>query len=190
MVIRKLASGLVALFMQPVTPWKQALLQLGASLAHGEYISEHDCQPVDFQNTVLPALSQKHVVALLFFSNALAEEAMRLGGDANDLDAAPQGNPEVMRDRRGMSVPVRVAHNSRDAFLLVQYVLRQIIQHVAAPDHGALEPALGTEAMNSWKVRSSLLVILSYEKPFDLDVAVGKDMAFCPRQLSLLIQRR
>lgn len=154
-MIRKLASSLVALFMQPVTPWKNALLLLAASLAHGEYVSENECQSIDFQNTVIPALSQKQAMALLFFSNALAEEAMRPGCDINDLDAVTQGGPR-------MSVNLRVSHNARDAFLLVQYVLRQIIQHVSMPDHGALEPALGVEAMNAWKVISYLLKLFSF----------------------------
>lgn len=137
MVVRKLASSLVAIFRHPVTPWKQAIQQLAASLVHGGYISEEQSQVVDFQEKILPAMSKNGSGALLFFSIALAEEALR-------LDSEPQ-------DGTGDTSAIqRAIMNIKDGLLLGRYVLMEIIEHAAGIDAAGV--ALAVEAMNSWKV--------------------------------------
>ncbi|KAJ5417109.1 uncharacterized protein N7487_000659 [Penicillium crustosum] len=138
MVVRKLASSLVAIFRHPVTPWKQAIWQLAASLVHGGYVSEEESRAVDFQERILPALSKSGSGALLFFSIALAEEALR-------LDSEPQ-------DGTGDTSAIqRAIHNIKDGLLLVQFVLGEIMQHAKAAGDDAVDVALAAEAMNSWK---------------------------------------
>lgn len=139
MVVRKLASSLVAIFRHPATPWKQAVWQLAASLAHGGYVSEEQSQGVDFQERILPALSKSGSGALLFFSIALAEEALRLDSDPQD------GTGDA-------SATQRAIHNIKDGLLLVQFVLTKTIQHENAAGNDAVDIALAAEAMNSWKV--------------------------------------
>lgn len=139
MVVRKLASSLVAIFRHPVTPWKQAIWQLAASLVHGGYVSEDQSQAVDFQEQILPALSKSGSGALLFFSIALAEEALR-------LDSEPQ---EGSGDSSAVQ---RAIHNVKDGLLLVQFVLGEIMQHAKVAGDDVIDVALAAEAMNSWKV--------------------------------------
>lgn len=136
-VIRKLASSLIAIFRHHASPWKRALWQLTASLAHGGYISEQQAQTVDFLS-VMPALTTEQATALLFFSVALAEETLR-------LDTEPQ-------DFVG-TINQRAVANIKDGFLLVQYIMRQIANHPALASSNSPEVALSIEAMNSWKVR-------------------------------------
>ncbi|QQK43222.1 Importin 13, putative [Penicillium digitatum] len=138
MVVRKLASSLVAIFRHPVTPWKQAIWQLAASLVHGGYVSEDQSQAVDFQEQILPALSKSGSGALLFFSIALAEEALR-------LDSEPQ---EGSGDSSAVQ---RAIHNVKDGLLLVQFVLGEIMQHAKVAGDDVIDVALAAEAMNSWK---------------------------------------
>lgn len=135
-VIRKLASSLITIFRHHASPWKRALWQLAASLAHGGYISEQEAQTVDFLS-VMPALNTEQATALLFFSVALAEEALR-------LDTEP-------RDLVGPAIQRAVA-NIKDGFLLVQYIMQQISNHPALAESDSPEVALSIEAMNSWKV--------------------------------------
>jgi hypothetical protein len=139
MVVRKLASSLVAVFRNSASSWKRALWQLAASLAHGGYISESDSQTVDFLTGVLPVLNTQKAIALVFFSVALAEEALRLEAEPQDLVG---------------SVIQRVVENIADAFLLAQYIIRQIACHVSEASSESMESALGNEAMGSWKVRT------------------------------------
>ncbi|KAJ5758926.1 hypothetical protein N7520_006082 [Penicillium odoratum] len=136
MVVRKLASSLVAVFRNAASSWGRALWQLAASLAHGGYVSESDSQTVDFLNGVLPVLNTQKATALLFFSVALAEEALRLETEPQDLVG---------------SAIQRVVANIGDAFLLVQYIIRQIAYHVSEASSGSMESTLGNEAMGSWK---------------------------------------
>ncbi|KAJ5708602.1 hypothetical protein N7488_008403 [Penicillium malachiteum] len=136
MVVRKLASSLVAIFRHTASSWKQALWQLAASLAHGGFVSESESQTVDFLNGVLPTLSTSKATALVFFSIALAEEASRLEAEPQDLVG---------------SVIQRVVENIGDAFLLVQYILRQIAYHAAEAGSESMEATLSHEAMGSWK---------------------------------------
>jgi hypothetical protein len=139
MVVRKLASSLVAIFRHPVTPWKQAVWQLAACLVHGGYISEEESQAVDFQGRILPALGKNGSGALLFFSIALAEEAYR-------LDSEPQ---DGAGDKSAIQ---RAILNIKDGLLLAQYVLREMAHHAKVAGDDAVDVALGAEAMSSWKV--------------------------------------
>ncbi|KAJ5784668.1 Armadillo-like helical [Penicillium pulvis] len=136
MVVRKLASSLVAVFRNSASSWKRAIWQLAASLAHGGYVAESDSQTVDFVNGVLPVLNTQKAIALVFFSVALAEEALRLEAEPQDLVG---------------SVIERVVENIGDAFLLVQYIIRQIAYHASEAGSESMESTLGNEAMGSWK---------------------------------------
>lgn len=143
MVLRKLASSLVAIFRHPVTPWKQALQQLAASLIHGGYIPEEQAQVVDFQEKILPALNKNVSGALLFFSISLAEEALR-------LDSEPQ-------DGAGESSAIqRAILNIKDGLLLGRFVLMGIMEHAGTAEVGSADVTLAVEAMNSWKVGHSV----------------------------------
>lgn len=148
MVVRKLASSLVAVFRNAASSWKRALWQLAASLANGGYVSESNSQTVDFLNGVLPALNTQKAIALVFFSVALAEEALRLEAEPQDLVG---------------SVIQRVVENIGDAFLLVRYIIRQIAYHASEAGSESMESTLGNEAMSSWKVRIFLIMTLSRE---------------------------
>ncbi|KAJ6160629.1 hypothetical protein N7470_004025 [Penicillium chermesinum] len=136
MVIRKLASSLVAVFRNSSSSWKRALWQVAASLAHGSFVTEQQSQTVDFLGGVLPALTTHKATALTFFSIALAEEAARLETEPQDLVA---------------SVIQRVKENINDAFLLVRYTLQQIAQHPTGSEKHTPGQILGNEAISSWK---------------------------------------
>jgi hypothetical protein len=146
MVVRKLASSLVAIFRHPVTPWKQAVWQLAASLVHGGYVSEELARGVDFQERILPELNQNGSAALLFFSIALAEEALR-------LDSEPQ---EGAADTSALQ---RALLNIKDGLLLVQFVLNGMMQHAQTAGDDAVDVALGAEAMSSWKVSHQINIL-------------------------------
>lgn len=137
-VTRKLASSLITVFRHHATPWKRALWQLAASLAHGGYVSEQEAQTVDFLS-VIPALTTEQATALSFFSLALAEETLRLDTEPQDLVG-----PVVQR----------AVTNIKDGFLLVQYIMQQIANHPGLAQSDSPDVALGIEAMSSWKVRS------------------------------------
>ncbi|KAJ5576025.1 Armadillo-like helical [Penicillium sp. DV-2018c] len=136
MVVRKLASSLIAIFRHPSTKWTQAVWQLAASLVHGGYISEEQSQTADFREQILPALNKNGSGALLFFSVALAEEALRLESES--------GSGET-------SVLQRAILNVKDGLVLVQFILMGIMQHAHAAGEDAVDVALATEAMSSWK---------------------------------------
>lgn len=144
-VTRKLASSLITVFRHHATPWKRALWQLAASLAHGGYVSEQEAQTVDFVR-VMPALTTEQATALLFFSIALAEETLRLDTEPQDLVG-----PVVQR----------AVANIKDGFLLVEYVMQQISHHPALAQSESPEVSLGIEAMSSWKVRDTVLRLWS-----------------------------
>ncbi|KAJ5665335.1 Armadillo-like helical [Penicillium maclennaniae] len=135
-VIRKLASSLIAIFRHPTIPWKRALWQLAASLAHGNFVQEDQSQTVDFLSGVLPALSTPQATALLFFSVSLAEETLRLDTEPQNLVA-----PVIQR----------AVSNIKDGFLLVQYIMRQIAQHPSISQGESPEITLANEAMIAWK---------------------------------------
>ncbi|KAI9374270.1 armadillo-type protein [Aspergillus egyptiacus] len=142
LVIRKLASTLATIFLKADSPWTRAILSLGASLANGKNVREQECISIDLQNTLFPAMSEVQVVSLLYFSNILAEDINRLGSDSRRHD-----------DVR------RISENVKDAFLLAEFVLSQILQHNASGGSVSTEVP-GTEAINSYHswmfVRSSL----------------------------------
>lgn len=133
-VIRKLASTLATIFLKTDAPWTRAILSLGASLANGKKVHEEDCGSLNLQNNILPALSESHIISLLYFSNILAEETGRLGTESRKA-----GDTQ------------RISENIRDAFILVEFVLSQILQHSASGGSIANE-VLGTEAINCYHV--------------------------------------
>ncbi|KAL4870357.1 hypothetical protein BDV12DRAFT_60768 [Aspergillus spectabilis] len=140
-VIRKLASTLATIFLKANAPWTRVILSLAASLAHGKNVHEGDCVSVDLHHGILLAMSENQLVSLLYFSNTLAEEINRLGTESRKAE-----------DVR------RISENVRDAFLLVEFVLSQILHHDASG--GSISNEIpGTEAINSYQswisVRSS-----------------------------------
>ncbi|KAL2813274.1 armadillo-type protein [Aspergillus granulosus] len=141
LVIRKLASSLATIFLKVGAPWTRSVLSLGASLASGKSIREEDCQSITLENAILPALAENQVVSLLYFSNILAEEINRLGSESRRSDDVH-----------------RISENINDAFLLVEFVLSQILQHDASGG-GASNEVLGAVALDSYQswiaVRSS-----------------------------------
>ena len=77
MVLRKLASSLVTIFLKPKSPWMRAILNVAVSLVMGKYVPEEECQAIDIGTAVLPAMNEGHLVALLYFAHVLAEEINR-----------------------------------------------------------------------------------------------------------------
>ncbi|KAI9929911.1 hypothetical protein MW887_011721 [Aspergillus wentii] len=138
LVIRKLASSLATIFLKPSAPWTRALLNVAASLANGKYLSEEQCQSIDLETAVLPAMSEKQVVALLYFSNTLAEEFNKYGS-------------ETRRSAEGH----RVAKNVNDAFCLAGFVLRHLLQQEASGSPVS-DAAPGVEAINSYHMRETI----------------------------------
>lgn len=134
LVVRKLASSLVTIFLKPTTSWIRAVLHVAASLANGRYISEEQCQSLDLESAVLPAMSQSQVVALLHFSNTLAE-------DLDKWSAEMRRNED--RDR--------VAYNIEDALCLTEFVLGHIMKQELSGTPVA-DATPGVEAINSYYV--------------------------------------
>lgn len=140
MVVRKLASALVTILKHPLTHHKKVIWQLAASLVHGQYVSEDLARGVGFKERILPELTKEGSNALLFFSTVLAEEALR-------LDSEPRygaGNTSALE---------RALSNFEDALTLVQYILTGMMQHAQTAGDDTIDVNLGTEAMDSWKVR-------------------------------------
>ncbi|PKY06229.1 putative importin 13 [Aspergillus campestris IBT 28561] len=141
-VIRKLATSLATIFLKANSPWAHAIWNLAASLANGKYISEEQCQSVDLQNAVLPAMAERQVMALLYFANILGEEINKWSSES----------------RRGADSG-RISKNAQDAFLVVEFVLRHIVQQEVS-GNPLSDGSLGIEAINafhSWMgVRSAL----------------------------------
>lgn len=133
LVIRKLASTLATIFLKTGAPWTRAILSIGASLANSKYVDEEACISVNLES-ILPSLSGGQIVALLYFSNILAEDICRLGMECRHL-----------QDTR------RISENLPDSFLLVEFVLSQIVQHGVSGGSAANEIP-GTEAINSFHV--------------------------------------
>ncbi|KAL2868217.1 putative importin 13 [Aspergillus lucknowensis] len=133
LVIRKLASTLATIFLKANAPWARAILSLGASLRSGKNVYEDECRSISLQNDILPALAESQVVSLLYFSNILAEEINRLGSES----------------RRAEDVH-RISENIKDAFLVVEFVLSQILQHDASGTSISKEVP-GSEAINSYQ---------------------------------------
>ncbi|PYI20743.1 importin 13 [Aspergillus violaceofuscus CBS 115571] len=138
LVVRKLASSLATIFLKPNAPWTRALCNLAASMADGKYVSEEHCKDVDLKNTVLPALSECQVTALLYFSNTLGEEIHKWSSEARrNRDDHP------------------ISENIKDAFVLVDVVLGHILQQVASGAHLS-DDSLGDEAINSYQTWMSV----------------------------------
>ncbi|KAE8317807.1 armadillo-type protein [Aspergillus transmontanensis] len=133
LVVRKLASSLATIFLKPNAPWNHALWNLAASLANGKHLLEEQCQSFDLQNAVLPAMSERQVVSLLYFSNILAEEINRW-------------SPESRRNGDSN----RASENIKHAFLLVEFVLRHMLQQESS-GHSISDGAPGVEAINSYQ---------------------------------------
>lgn len=77
LVLRKLASSLVTIFLKPKSPWTRAILNVAVSLVAGKYVAEDQCSEVDMGAAVLPAMNEGQLVALLYFSHVLAEDINR-----------------------------------------------------------------------------------------------------------------
>ncbi|KAF9894044.1 hypothetical protein FE257_009016 [Aspergillus nanangensis] len=103
LVIRKLATSLATIFLKRKSPWIRALWNLAASFANGSYLDEDQCPSVDLQTAILPALTERQVITLLYFSNVLAEEINRW-----DLDSRRNADSN------------RISDNTKDAFSLVE----------------------------------------------------------------------
>ena len=136
-MVRKLASSLATIFLKPNAPWNHALWNLAASLANGKHLSEEQCQSFGLQDAVLPAMSERQVVSLLYFSNILAEEINRW-------------SPESRRNGDSN----RASENIKHAFLLVEFVLRHMLQQESS-GHSIFDGAPGIEALNSYQVSVS-----------------------------------
>ncbi|KAL4967516.1 putative importin 13 [Aspergillus stella-maris] len=140
-VIRKLASTLATIFLKTDAPWTRAILSLAASLTNGKSVREEECASIELQNGILSAMSESQVIALLYFSNILAEEASRLGTESR--------KPADTR---------RISENLRDAFTLVQFVVSQLLQHGASggPVANELPGTLAITSYQTWiSVRGS-----------------------------------
>lgn len=164
-VVRKLASSLATIFLKPNTPWNRALWNLAASLPNGKHLTEEQSQTLDLGNAILPAMSENHIVALLYFSNTLAEEINKW-------------SPETRRSGESE----RVIDNVKDALCLVEFVLRHVLQRGGSGDSGLnVTPAI--EAIQSYLVSASLTChFLSHNAIFipivDFKITV---VAVCPR---------
>lgn len=134
-VIRKLATSLATIFLKANSPWAHAIWNLAASLANGKYISEEQCQSVDLQNAVLPAMAERQVMALLYFANILGEEINKWSSESR---------------RRGADSD-RISKNAQDAFLVVEFVLRHIVQQEVS-GNPLSDGSLGIEAINAFHV--------------------------------------
>ncbi|KAL2839934.1 armadillo-type protein [Aspergillus pseudoustus] len=141
LVIRKLASSLATIFLKAGAPWTRSILSLGASLASGKSVREEDCQSITLQDAILSALAENQVVSLLYFSNILAEEINRLGSESRRSDDVH-----------------RISENIKDAFLLVEFVLSQILQQNISGSGipNEVPGAVALDSYQSWiAVRSS-----------------------------------
>lgn len=132
-MIRKLASSLATIFLKPNAPWTRAVKSLAASLANGKYVPEHQCESFDLQDTILPAMPERYVASLLYFSNTLGEEINRSSESRQPADCD------------------RISRNVEDAFSLVQFVLHNILLQQAS-GNTIPEGGPGTEAVNSYHV--------------------------------------
>ena len=145
LVIRKLASSLATIFLKPNAPWTRALCNLAASLAGGKHVSEEYCKAIDLRDAVLPAMSERQVTSLLYFSNILAEDIHRWSSE-----------PRRSREEHHIYV------NVKDAFVLVDFVLGHIM-HQQASGIPVSDETLGTEVINSYQVSfCNLLAFVVY----------------------------
>ncbi|KAJ9295525.1 hypothetical protein DTO271G3_5981 [Paecilomyces variotii] len=133
LVLRKLASSLVAIFLKPNAPWRRALWNLAVCLAHGRYIPEEQSLSIDFQTATLPHLGHSQIVALLYFSAALAEETSKWSMESR---------------RSGDDHPI--SENIEDALTLSEFVLSLILQQETPGQDANAGP--GNEAITSYNV--------------------------------------
>lgn len=77
LVLRKLASSLVAVFLRPNTSWNRAICDLAESLSNRNQVPKEQYLPSDFEGAALPALNELQIAALLLFSTTMAEEAVK-----------------------------------------------------------------------------------------------------------------
>ncbi|RAL02109.1 putative importin 13 [Aspergillus ibericus CBS 121593] len=142
LVIRKLASSLATIFLKPNAPWTRALCNLAASLAGGKHVSEEYCKSIALRDAVLPAMSERQVTSLLYFSNILAEEIHRWSSE-----------PRRSREEH------HIYANVKDAFVLIDFVLGHIMQQHAS-GIPISDEVLGSEVINSYQawmnVRSAI----------------------------------
>lgn len=142
LVVRKLATTLATIFLKPRAPWTRAIWNVAASLAGGKYVPEHQARSVDLLNSILPAMSQPQIVALLYFCNVLAEDMNKWSPEfRNDADIQ------------------RAAANIQDAFVVVEFVLRHFLMQESGQN--SYDPAPGIEALNAYGVSSPWVCILS-----------------------------
>ncbi|RLM00914.1 hypothetical protein CFD26_108468 [Aspergillus turcosus] len=131
LVIRKLATTLATIFLKPGAPWTRAIWNVAASLAGSKYVPEDQARSVDLLNSILPAMSQPQIVALLYFCNVLAEDMNKWSPEfRNDADIQ------------------RAAENIQDAFVVVEFVLRHFLMQDSAQN--SYDPAPGIEALNAY----------------------------------------
>lgn len=76
LVIRKMASALVALFFKHAS-WMRAIWDLAASMSNQKQLPNEDYLVVDFEGAALPPLNSAQTIALLRFSTTMAEEAVK-----------------------------------------------------------------------------------------------------------------
>ncbi|KAF4234001.1 hypothetical protein CNMCM6457_004150 [Aspergillus fumigatiaffinis] len=131
LVIRKLATTLATIFLKPGAPWTRAIWNVAASLAGSKYVPENQARSVDLLNSILPAMSQAQIVALLYFCNVLGEDINKW-------------SPEF---REGVDIR-RAAENIQDAFVVVEFVLHHFLMQDASQD--SYDPAPGIEALNAY----------------------------------------
>jgi hypothetical protein len=153
LVIRKLATTLATIFLKPGAPWTRAIWNVAASLSGSKYVPENQARSVDLLNSILPAMSQAQIVALLYFCNVLGEDINKW-------------SPEF---REGVDIR-RAAENIQDAFLVVEFVLHHFLMQDASQD--SYDPAPGIEALNAYSVSSPWTCILHYLSAWLFDTYV------------------
>ncbi|KAL1967654.1 hypothetical protein VTN77DRAFT_2911 [Rasamsonia byssochlamydoides] len=148
LVIRKLASSLIAIFLKPNTSWNRAICDLAASLSNRNQVPKEQYLPTDFEGAALPALNELQIVALLQFSTTMAEEAVKHGSQV----------------RRSGDHPV--ADNIRDAFCLCDFVLRHILRQYVL-GNPVDDVTIGIEALESYRAWLNVRANIRLREPVE-----------------------